>query len=100
MPGPWRRNVLSVVELSFKYSNRRREARPLATLSPWSYWLAWFEFQPQTRCQAPGDKPDEQSIFSNIKISISDEMPGPWRRDKEQQDRYVSLQWHFESEPF
>jgi len=39
------------------------------------------EFQSQMRCQAPGD----QAILVNsrfiVRVSISDEMPGPWRLD-------------------
>src|SRR6266699_2695794 len=37
------------------------------------------KFQSQTRCQAPGDSPSPFALKISLFISISDEMPGPWR---------------------
>src|SRR6266581_4145972 len=36
-------------------------------------------FHSQTRCQAPGDCPSPFALKISLFISISDEMPGPWR---------------------
>src|SRR6266480_2362311 len=36
-------------------------------------------FQSQTRCQAPGDRALAHAHLLIDEISISDEMPGPWR---------------------
>src|SRR2546429_1880075 len=56
MPGPWRLLFLKIVG------------------------IANVEFQSQKRCQAPGDwREDGYHKFWEF-ISISDEMPGPWRR--------------------
>jgi len=59
--------------------NLRRDARPLATHKTMRAAVARLEFQSQTRCQAPGDVGLATVAFVAMKISISDEMPGPWR---------------------
>jgi len=104
MPGPWRRVTLPFHPLRYSpfqsqtrcqapgdisfarsvaalkcYFNLRRDARPLAT----GIWVSCHEyheeFQSQTRCQAPGDLHDQSVSPRRRSISISDEMPGPWR---------------------
>ena len=39
-------------------------------------------FQSQARCQAPGDARSCIAITTSFHVSISSEMPGPWRRMK------------------
>src|SRR5256885_249055 len=104
MPGPWRRENLP--EDSFKISgfqsqtrcqapgdpairgllsraqlhfNLRRDARPLATPIAVCLPCLTAKFQSQTRCQAPGDRVWSGGRLGRLEISISDEMPGPWR---------------------
>src|SRR5437016_994205 len=86
MPGPWRRNVLSVVKLSFTYFNLRRDAKPLATAALSAAPFFCCPFQSQTRCQAPGDGAQVPQVRRILHISISDEMPGPWRRNIKEAD--------------
>src|SRR6266699_3258574 len=103
MPGPWRRSSRLSSSCARFYFNLRRDARPLATgslaiaqvkvwlfqsqtrcqalgsLSPARIELIVPLFQSQTRCQAPGDHEHDRYAEHDHKISISDEMPGPWR---------------------
>src|SRR5439155_25591015 len=79
MPGPWRLPHIDRLGGWLHGFNLRRDARPLAT----SYcggcrsWLSLF--QSQTRCQAPGDISFSKLESLGSSVSISDEMPGPWR---------------------
>src|SRR5438046_1328257 len=59
--------------------NLNRDARPLATafFAKGKSQVSWFQSQP--RCQAPGDKFPNRSIETEMLVSISTEMPGPWR---------------------
>src|SRR5437588_4748117 len=43
---------------------------------------ALVTFQSQTRCQAPGDRSLAYKAVKPCAISISDEMPGPWRHHR------------------
>src|SRR5205823_649865 len=104
MPGPWRQYSACCATHRLTHFNLRRDARPLATLaSPHRHSIRGL-FQSQTRCQAPGDAADHSpsgwlDCYFNLRrdarplatkgfryhrgpglpISISDEMPGPWR---------------------
>src|SRR6266566_3480759 len=106
MPGPWRPQHPFAGCLCARYFNLRRDARPLATTivnsvatpfmdfnlrrdaRPLATQLAaeprrcLDEFQSQTRCQAPGDFSIAIAVALRFFISISDEMPGPWRPRK------------------
>src|SRR6266487_2820804 len=41
--------------------------------------VAFAVFQSQPRCQAPGDLPYLTLLYHRDNVSISTEMPGPWR---------------------
>src|SRR6266566_4503118 len=106
MPGPWRLMPEAFKQIwNFNYNlrrdarplatrlcgwlhrdfcdfNLRRDARPLATSNDPSTWRTVEQFQSQTRCQAPGDLSSLSFSWARVSISISDEMPGPWRQDK------------------
>src|SRR5206468_1934062 len=59
--------------------NLRRDARPLATLCEVHRALIFRVFQSQARCQAPGDLTWLELLLVHLEVSISGEMPGPWR---------------------
>src|SRR6266487_75435 len=104
MPGPWRPpmpGMRAVVTIGF---NLNRDARPLATgllFFPYGFFygfqsqprcqapgdeykgfvtVAFAVFQSQPRCQAPGDLPYLTLLYHRDNVSISTEMPGPWRQ--------------------
>src|SRR6266699_656885 len=79
MPGPWRLLLLLVMPIACSHFNLRRDARPLATKAFTAFNIPSKQFQSQTRCQAPGDLLSGNCLFLLRGISISDEMPGPWR---------------------
>src|SRR6266566_609858 len=81
-PGPWRRRQQIAAQMGGENFNLRREARPLATTPTTPYPLAVLAFQSQTRSQAPGDITPLASCCFHCSISISDEKPGPWRRNQ------------------
>ncbi len=79
MPGPWRRRQRKREGNSHASFNLNRDARPLATQA-----LRYCEghddlFQSQPRCQAPGDGFFLCLLPLFFCVSISTEMPGPWR---------------------
>ena len=104
MPGPWRPLSLSMLANAYCSFNLKRDARPLATVSRMAMQryaqfqsqarcqapgdhdaehrvdVAIEEFQSQARCQAPGDVGIGRLVTLDIEVSISSEMPGPWRR--------------------
>src|SRR6266496_976732 len=104
MPGPWRRLITYLVRASCVGFNLNRDARPLATQDSMSRRPENSMFQSQPRCQAPGDLSDSSGnpvafVGFNLNrdarplatldkfidgvvwlwVSISTEMPGPWR---------------------
>src|SRR5947209_16713410 len=80
MPGPWRLNTrFDDVNIPVCF-NLRRDARPLATKRLKAIGYGLIMFQSQTRCQAPGDGRHSGRERTVWEVSISDEMPGPWRR--------------------
>ena len=83
MPGPWRLLIAVVVGHGSLCFNLRRDARPLATSVSVSWRVEVQAFQSQTRCQAPGDSLAALSACRIGLVSISDEMPGPWRLRRE-----------------
>src|SRR6266699_1311629 len=80
-PGPWRPFTSGASPTPHPYFNLRREARPLATNVPTHFFPPRVEFQSQTRSQAPGDAFCHVASSAVRIISISDEKPGPWRRE-------------------
>ena len=67
--------------MAIRRFNLNRDARPLATQHYSVYSsLSIMKFQSQPRCQAPGDDELLRCMFANCIVSISTEMPGPWRR--------------------
>src|SRR5437588_591157 len=89
MPGPWRLDIWDAKLSVTGYFNLRRDARPLATLSHkqshgrgmanfnLSYDV-YFNVRRDARPLATQSIRDASGI--SWEISISDEMPGPWRR--------------------
>src|SRR6266567_1092960 len=82
MPGPWRPRTRPLCLTLPRDFNLRRDARPLATQLAAEPRRCLDEFQSQTRCQAPGDFSIAVAVALRFFISISDEMPGPWRPRK------------------
>ncbi len=80
MPGPWRLQSASSTRTATTSFNLNRDARPLATILDLAQGAAVFEFQSQPRCQAPGDIARIYRWYCVRYVSISTEMPGPWRR--------------------
>src|SRR5712692_8612207 len=80
MPGPWRRQAQPISSALNFYFNLKRDARPLATTIAVGCNPPFTSFQSQTRCQAPGDLFIRLWFLEEFIISISHEMPGPWRR--------------------
>src|SRR5436305_1169742 len=105
MPGPWRLQRERISDMGLAGFNLRRDASPLATSNlqkitesrnrfkaqtrckaPGASTIGFVScciglFQSQTRCQAPGDLYIHVEVMIGCNVSISDEMPGPWRRD-------------------
>src|SRR6266536_1803265 len=79
MPGPWRPRVPSPPSVRFVSFNLNRDARPLATCRYCPRHPALSMFQSQPRCQAPGDAEHGLEAAAGMLVSISTEMPGPWR---------------------
>src|SRR5436309_2804711 len=104
MPGPWRPVFHDLAVWQWVRFNLRRDARPLATQIGARRQASHGKFQSQTRCQAPGDQElalyplkhiegfnlrrDARPLATGLLfcfglkeffVSISDEMPGPWR---------------------
>src|SRR6266487_5051591 len=63
----------------YRSFNLNRDARPLATPLSISGKSMLKLFQSQPRCQAPGDKYYGAWLIKILRVSISTEMPGPWR---------------------
>src|SRR2546428_11337813 len=82
MPGPWRQFSKFRLHDALVDFNLNRDARPLATFYSVLVGNLGHVFQSQPRCQAPGDVYDVCFREPASSISISTEMPGPWRRAK------------------
>ncbi len=80
MPGPFRRSMTHSIRLSILGFNLRRDARPLSAKLLLSQEPAFYAFQSQTRCQAPFGVSLLVQSKSSSEVSISDEMPGPFRQ--------------------
>ncbi|SRR6266566_4125470 len=83
MPGPWRPIVVVVLMGAGIYFNLRRDARPLATFNAVVMAVSaqtYFNLRRDARPLATGT--DRTGYSFQVRISISDEMPGPWRQDK------------------
>src|SRR6266516_4535422 len=80
MPGPWRPGPSPMHRQICWCFNLNRDARPLATEKKIVQHWETHKFQSQPRCQAPGDEEKNKSEREKLIVSISTEMPGPWRR--------------------
>ena len=77
MPGPWRRTRSCCIYVSTVFQSQARCQAP-GDADMRLRISANILFQSQARCQAPGDMPD--LAVGMHRVSISSEMPGPWRR--------------------
>src|SRR5438034_1132197 len=79
MPGPWRPQLARDGDQLPHGFHLNTSSRPLRTQAATRHSSNIALFQSQPRCQAPGDSYFSASIFRILRVSISTEMPGPWR---------------------
>src|SRR6266571_7781421 len=80
MPAPWRRAMSPCCGYLLVSFNLKRDASPVATahLSPNGPYCT--RFQSQARCQPRGDFDTSSTMKEEEEVSISSEMPAPWRQ--------------------
>src|SRR6266702_3060645 len=80
MPDPVRQYVHTRMYLLTSGFNLKRDASPVATNNGNYNHGFFFGFQSQARCQPRGDLSGIGERIGGKNVSISSEMPAPWRR--------------------
>src|SRR6266568_4212857 len=93
MPAPWRLALVTVPMSMTSGFNLKRDASPVATIVTPGVALIALVFQSQARCQPRGDQGTTLSIPRNSIVSISSEMPAPWRLLDLVKSLYLYLQF-------
>ncbi len=81
-PIPWRPVPIRMDDNEMWSFNLRREANPLATITPHAPYMRFCLFQSQARSQSPGDASCSCCSAIVSVVSISGEKPIPWRHLK------------------
>src|SRR6266568_907293 len=79
MPAPWRPQIREPEGSDNKGFNLKRDASPVATAESINVCSSFCLFQSQARCQPRGDSDMIGGQRSLQSVSISSEMPAPWR---------------------
>ena len=81
MPAPWRLlKFQDEYKLKWLFQSQMRCQPPGDAANGSAETSRFYWFQSQMRCQPPGDLPHCAALPGSVLVSISDEMPAPWRR--------------------